>query len=960
MDYPFHTFLKDLSGRQRNTSIVGMPLRFFSSSPETEDTNASVEDIPQPPVSWVAFEEAIGYLPFAAKERVRRAFEAAKDAHAGAVTAAKTMPDFAQSTLVASMMGALKADEETLVALFLYHAVERGCMQLDDVQTTFGIFTSALVTDLLRVETQSNPTQRDFNPVAETFRKRLMLMQGNMRLCVMALVDELFLLRRFKRELSANAQHAQRRAAGVLYMQLADKVCMRDIYEEMQSLLIPSSTSLALQHAQSFERCRSILEELCLLQGHLDVQFISDLPLSASQPISIAIVCPNLDRCYDMLRVLHQNFRQLPDSFHDYINRPDINGYQGLHTSILLQDHVKIDCKIRTQEMQEYAHIGIASLCFQQETIGLQEYVPWVQRIDSLSEATQTSSHAFIQSLMSDIFTDFIKLYNTEGKMLFMPAHATALDAAFFFEAERALRTQKILINEENVPKSFPAKDNALLEIVLSDERTVSRKWLSQVHTFYSQSVIRSALGTLSRAGKIAVGKAGLQEVMHSKKKGFLEEFEESGFLPSLESLGYISLDEACIAVAEGKMDATDLYRGLFEPNVDEFTLRTCSVYCTIDIHDTHAIGAVLQVAEKYHAIVSGIRKHRWSGKTTGSILLHIQLSTIGQEYCAEALKAAGAQEVSIETNRRHWSQMFSVVAVIVLWTVDPVVAAFLVSPSVGADAMDFTMMRFLSFFLACSAVALVERYRRQAPLRKIPLGDPFLWMSGVSLFTTAFATYASLNTLLPQEYITMTYTFGALFPVIHPLLHLSPRLKFISPTMVLPIIIASLLLLKILRPSLPWEGWILGMIAAIAFMILTLCTDAYKRRNRIQARLSTFFITLSGIALLCSSSLLPLTGLPPANTVTLALFLHGIIFTTLPYLLYYNILTTIQWRLLVTYFAPGISLTLVGQYLLFGTLSLPSLLPLILICAVTWSFYRYYRYPLLPEKQQSSFTHKQ
>ena len=58
----------------------------------------------------------------------------------------------------------------------------------------------------------------------------------------------------------------------------------------------------------------------------------------------IRILCDNVSDCYNVLNIIHKNWKYIPTEFDDYISKPKKNGYRSLHTNIY-------DCKGNTFEI---------------------------------------------------------------------------------------------------------------------------------------------------------------------------------------------------------------------------------------------------------------------------------------------------------------------------------------------------------------------------------------------------------------------------------------------------------------------------------------------------------------------------------------------------------------------------------------------------------------------------------
>src|SRR5690606_37037323 len=126
---------------------------------------------------------------------------------------------------------------------------------------------------------------------------------------------------------------------------------------------------------------------------------------------TVVFLCTDIAECYQTLGALHQIWQREVLSFQDYINAPRINGYRGLHTTIIMEGGVRVRCKIRTDQMQVYARKGISMHCFDRTALGVTEYLPWTKRILPLSEDTAERSEDFWSSLQSDILGESMVIH---------------------------------------------------------------------------------------------------------------------------------------------------------------------------------------------------------------------------------------------------------------------------------------------------------------------------------------------------------------------------------------------------------------------------------------------------------------------------------------------------------------------------------------------------------------------
>lgn len=826
---------------------------------------------------WSTFQPHITYLSVFVQGNVEQAFSAAASLN-------QNPEKLTQGMRIATMLAKMHADEYTLAATILHSAYQ-------DPQTR-GKLKKVIVTGdcitLLESLTQGSSEGKTFQNVCSG-------MHQDVRPMITLLIERLHLLSHIDRLSQKKQQHIAQETRDI-YVQMAKRIGMQDLQHDLESrclsILQPElfralsalhmgkgtlaqrvlpqiSETLQNEFSTNVFRVYREQEKWSMLQKQYDA---GDVPITGVPALTLAIVCSDIDSCYNTLRVLHNAWTEECHSFHDYLNTPDINGYQGLHTTVILENGTRVQCKMRTPEMDDYAHRGIAQLVFADgEVFGVEDYFPWMQRLTALALDHAEQPHAFRSALMRDILSDHILIHSTESQTVHIPQHATALDAAFFCFHERALWAQSILLNGQEVSFSSLPQVGVTISLKFAKKRTVKRNWLYHAHTELALTTIRAALGNSSPSKQAAVGRYLLQEILHERRMGFLEEFHEICFADSLKNIGFSSLDEACIAIACGRTEPEEVYNALFEER--EETRK-----------NAHPIAAKLK-------------------------------------YAASATFIIGA------------------------WCLDPVLAKILLIAPYSVNPLDFTILRFVSFFALC--LFTVTAFQRQSPFRykSLPWRDRFLWGAGLSLVGVGIMTYVSLSSLLPQEYIIFMYACILFTPVLHPLVRIQWRDR--STFIALGIGLLALPLLKILRPSMPWVAFAAGMGALVSFSIFTVCMDEFKRRHAVAARLPMLLFAVSCISLLACLLLLPFsTVLTLSTPMILTLLLYGLIITSLPYLLYYKLLLTEGMTFLAYYYSFGTLLTLFAQFIIFGSLHALSLLPLALVFGSGLLFHNRYFYP--------------
>jgi (p)ppGpp synthase/HD superfamily hydrolase len=99
----------------------------------------------------------------------------------------------------------------------------------------------------------------------------------------------------------------------------------------------------------------SILQKLT--RKLIQVEQLSDI-------IAFRVIVNHEDQCYKTLDIIQKHYEVIPEKYKDYIDLPKANGYQSLHTVIIIGSFKRsVEIQIRTKEMHNLAENGDAAHC---------------------------------------------------------------------------------------------------------------------------------------------------------------------------------------------------------------------------------------------------------------------------------------------------------------------------------------------------------------------------------------------------------------------------------------------------------------------------------------------------------------------------------------------------------------------------------------------------------------------
>lgn len=882
-------------------------------------------------MDWNGFLPYIRHLPAGDQAIIRKAYDVGEKAHAGQKRQSGE-PYFTHPVAVAEILTKMGADRDTIVAALLHDTVEDTPLTLEDIDRDFGPDVMHLIdgaTKLTETDFEKHPT---LDERIETLRKMFNLMQVDVRIMIIKLADRLHNMQtisfRPKEKQAAVARETQD-----VYVKIADRLCMRAMRDDLERLcmgvlepeLLPA---LEAMRAHDKEIARDVSDMLrtkvCEAQGagscviehedkswdSLRKQYEQERKGFGRNVLNFVFVCDDVGACYSVLGKLHQRWQRETHTFEDYVNAPLINGYQALHTTVILEDGTRARCKIRTKEMHAYDQKGISLYCFDQESLGVLHYLPWTRRITPLSAATQDRSIDYWESLRSDILGESNVIHGDTDKTQSLPKGATALDGIFYFYGDRGLNAVSVAVNGKAVPFYEELKYGDSLIATFDALPQVSLKWLQYIRTGIGGAFVRQGLGRQDIEVRRTMGQNLLQEYLNFKRRGFISEFDREELEKLLAAKGMPSLTGVYEQIAEGRITPQEVEQALFLPEAGEKE-DAQAVYrlsCTIPLANRTAFFDTL----KYH-MIRNVRLTRASDASR-SYKAKLQMTAKEAEMLSFALEnLSGGFPYALRKISSFYKAGVASVVLVVLWGLDPTIGRILMRhPTI--TPVDMTIIRFLTLTVISGALFLWTN--RKKPLREVRISwkNPSLWLSSVFLFLVSVTTYWSLQDTSPMQY-TIPMTCAGLF-----MTSIVNRANRRMLALMWTLVAVSLFFLAYFARS--WTPASMGMtlLAVAAFTGFSFVSERYKRVEQVSQRISQYFLTLSTLCTLLSALLFPfstLTDITPDLLVSIVTF--SIVCTGVPYYIYYYLLSHKEIDFVLRYSFLIIPATLASQFVFIG-----------------------------------------
>lgn len=473
-------------------------------------------------------------------------------------------PYISHPIAVAYILVELGMDTESVAAGLLHDVVEDTPVSLDQIRKSFGNDIANLtdgVTKLGRIPFSSREEQQ-----AENLRKMLIAMAEDIRVIIIKLADRLHNMRTIQFMLPQKQRDKALENMEV-YAPIAHRLGIRAVKEELEDLSLRCLDPVAYQEIENglalrsnerkefieltrkriFERVSPIIPNVYLegrvksINGIYRKTFIQGRSMDEIYDIyAVRVIVDTVNDCYNVLGVIHDMFRPLPNRFKDYISTPKPNMYQSLHTTVISKEGIPFEVQIRTWEMHHTAEYGIAAHWKYKLGIGsrsgdsLEQRLAWIRQMLENQKDNEDATD-LVRTIKSDLAPEEVFVFTPKGDVINLPSGSTVIDFAYAIHSAVGNRMTGAKVDKRIVSLDYKVKTGEIIEILTSKEtRGPSRDWLKIVKTSEARNKIRAWFKHEKREENIIEGKAELEREF--KRNGI--ELNDSELAAVLEKIG--------------------------------------------------------------------------------------------------------------------------------------------------------------------------------------------------------------------------------------------------------------------------------------------------------------------------------------------------------------------------------------------------------------------------------------
>jgi len=525
--------------------------------------------------------------------QIEQAFEFAKKLHEGQYRVSEE-PYIIHPVEVVKILVDLKADNHTLIAGFLHDILEDTETKPEEIQQLFGDDVLNLVqgvTKLGKLQFKSKEERQ-----AENFRRLFIAMASDFRIIFLKLADRLHNMRTLNFMAAAKQQRiaqetldifaplANRLGVGKIKAELEDlslKYLYPDKYYEIAKLVSQkkiereSTVKLLIDKLKQDVKKFGIKAKITGRAKHyysiynkmrrLNVAFHDLYDITA-----VRVIVDTEKECYEVLGLIHSQFKPIPGRFKDYIAMPKGNMYQSLHTSVIGPKQKPLEVQIRTWKMHEVAEYGVAAHWrykekgSQKANSDTDKQFSWMRKLVEYNSDTQNAED-YVNSVKLDLFSDQVFAFTPNGDVIDLPVNATPVDFSYRIHSDVGHRTVGALINGRIAQLDTKLKNGDIVEILTSKVQAPKLGWLNFVVTKQASSKIRQWFKKNKREDHIELGRSTLE---HELTKPILEEYIKSGeFDKVAKQMNYHSADDLFAALGYGETTINKIVNKLKKPS---------------------------------------------------------------------------------------------------------------------------------------------------------------------------------------------------------------------------------------------------------------------------------------------------------------------------------------------------------------------------------------------------------
>ena len=415
----------------------------------------------------------------------------------------------------------MHVDTDTICASLLHDTLEDTAITKEDISHDFNDTIANLVDGVTKIS-KLNFSSKEEQNLANT-RKIITGMMNDVRIIIIKLADRLHNMRTL--EYKSNFKQKENSLETMeIFVPLAYYIGQYRIKSELEDIsfsylkpdtykrILEAKTKLETENYSYLEDMSNNIKELLNEKEILNEIKIRTKNIygiykrmketgniyKVHDLFALKIMIDEIDNCYRTLGVVHSLYHPINNKFKDYISTPKTNLYQSLHTTVFGPNNKLVQAQIRTVDMDLIASNGISEYWYIHKGISREKMQDILknkfQFYNSLIEIDNlfSDNKEFISQVKTELLTDTIYVYNSNGEVIELPIGSTIIDYAYKLGSEIANHLEKAYVNNEEVQFNYKLKNKDRVLVITNDLiESVNSDWEDIAKTSHAKKLIQ-------------------------------------------------------------------------------------------------------------------------------------------------------------------------------------------------------------------------------------------------------------------------------------------------------------------------------------------------------------------------------------------------------------------------------------------------------------------------------------
>jgi len=470
----------------------------------------------------------------------------------------------------------------SVISALLFDFVADGTLEIAVLKKQFAPRIIFLLEGLCKITSIDTQKSTDH---AENLRSLLLTLATDIRVILVKLADRLYYMRNFDRVDQAEQVRVSSEVV-YIYAPLAHRLGLYKIKSELEDLSLKYTDSRAFQFVNDklqetkALRDKFIREFIKPVKEVLDEHDIESAITGRTKSIysiwskmkrqnieieevydlfAIRIIInskPDEEKsdCWKVYSLITDIYQPNPNRLRDWISVPKSNGYESLHTTVVVPGGKWVEVQIRTRRMDEIAEKGLAAHWKYKSGKMEQGLDEWLVKVREILENPTPDAAEIIDDFQVGLYNKEIFVFTPKGDLKKLPANATVLDFAFDVHTNVGYSCIGAKVNGKNVPIRYVLNNGDKVEILTSKAQKPKQDWIQFVVTSKAKSKIRQAL-LEQRLVQVEAGK----EILKRRFRNWKIEFEDQAINQVIRHYKLKTSADLYFQVATEKIDPLEI-----------------------------------------------------------------------------------------------------------------------------------------------------------------------------------------------------------------------------------------------------------------------------------------------------------------------------------------------------------------------------------------------------------------